>query len=79
MTTYAPPHLAQRLLGGGHHVKIQVSEAGVVALITSFYFKPVGPLLEAVLRAARRGVGVEVYHSHREARVSRYGRFKRWM
>lgn len=168
VTTYAPPHLAQRLLGGGHHVKIQVSEAGeaifgssnitrssfegwneysvavrgpvagallaslrhiggevapahlvrlervaagvpadlaleywfcnpngaqgwrgpwgwrganevtermiemldasrAVALITSFYFKPVGPLLEAVLRAARRGVRVEVYHSHREA------------
>jgi cardiolipin synthase A/B len=37
------------------------------ARITSFYFKPVGPLLDAVLRAARRGVLVEVFHSHRDA------------
>ncbi len=35
--------------------------------ITSFYFKPVAVLLEAVLRAARRGVQVEVFHSHRQA------------
>jgi cardiolipin synthase len=35
--------------------------------ITSFYFKPVEPLLAAVLRAARRGVDVEVHHSHRDA------------
>ncbi len=35
--------------------------------ITSFYFKPVGALLDAVLRAARRGVRVDVFHSHREA------------
>ena len=35
--------------------------------ITSFYFKPVAPLFEAVLRAARRGVSVEVFHSHRDA------------
>lgn len=168
VTVYAPPYRLQRLLGGGQHVKIQVSEAGealfgssnvtkssfegwnefaaavrgpvaavllesiralggpVVAAhvehltrlddgappdmafdywlcnpnaqqnwrgpfgghgrnevtdkmiemldsardtvsVTSFYFKPVGPLLEAVLRAARRGVRVEVFHSHREA------------
>lgn len=37
------------------------------ARITSFYFKPVAPLLDAVMRAARRGVLVEVFHSHREA------------
>ncbi len=37
------------------------------AAITSFYFKPVPMLLDAVLRAARRGVRVEVFHSHREA------------
>ncbi|MDA1183122.1 MAG: phosphatidylserine/phosphatidylglycerophosphate/cardiolipin synthase family protein [Acidobacteria bacterium] len=36
-------------------------------LITSFYFKPVEPLLVALLGAARRGVRVEVHHSHREA------------
>jgi cardiolipin synthase len=168
VSTYAPPCLAQRLLGGGQHVKIQVSEAGEAifgssnitassfegwneyavavrgpvagvlldsvgmlggvvapahlahlgpvapgaatdialdywfcnpnagqgwrgpfgwrgpnevtdrmiemldaartsACITSFYFKPVAPLLDAVLRAARRGVRVEVFHSHRDA------------
>ena len=35
--------------------------------ITAFYFKPVPVLMHAVLEAARRGVTVEVYHSHREA------------
>ena len=35
--------------------------------ITSFYFKPVTPLLDALLRAAGRGVGIEVFHSHRDA------------
>lgn len=35
--------------------------------ITSFYFKPVEPLLAALLAAARRGVHVEVHHSHRDA------------
>jgi cardiolipin synthase len=165
---YEPPRLAQRLLGGGHHIKIQVSDAGeaiyssgnitqssfeawneyAVALrgpvvctllesvealgvrvqpvhlkqirhtsaseiadieleywfcnpntrqgwlgpliwhgrnrvtdeiianldaakksisISSFYFKPTRALMKAVLRAARRGVCVEVFHSHRDA------------
>lgn len=35
--------------------------------ITSFYFKPVGPLLTALVDAARRGVQVDVHHSHRDA------------
>lgn len=35
--------------------------------LTSFYFKPVEPLMDAVVRAARRGVAVEVFHSHRDA------------
>lgn len=35
--------------------------------ITSFYFKPVEPLLEVLVAAAQRGVQVEVHHSHREA------------
>lgn len=35
--------------------------------ITSFYFKPVEPLLAALADAARRGVQVEVHHSHRDA------------
>ena len=37
------------------------------AWITSFYFKPVESLLAALLRAAGRGVKVEVHHSHRDA------------
>ncbi len=37
------------------------------AQITSFYFKPAPVLLDAVLRAARRGVRVAVFHSHRDA------------
>jgi cardiolipin synthase len=36
-------------------------------LITSFYFKPTEPLMAAVVRAARRGVHVELHHSHRDA------------
>jgi len=36
-------------------------------LLTSFYFKPVPPLMDAVVRAAQRGVRVEVHHSHRDA------------
>ena len=35
--------------------------------LTSFYFKPVEPLLTALVAAARRGVQVEVHHSHRDA------------
>jgi len=35
--------------------------------MTSFYFKPVEPLLASLLDAARRGVQVEIHHSHREA------------
>jgi cardiolipin synthase len=168
VTLYEPPHLVQRLVGAGHHVKIQVSDAGEAifasgnitktsfegwneyavtvrgavvrtllesyrliggtvadahlahlsdvasdapgdialeywfcnpvpmqgvfgpfgwrgpnavtdrmvemldaavasARLTSFYFKPVPVLMDAVLRAARRGVRVEVFHSHRDA------------
>ncbi len=44
-----------------------LDSARTSASITSFYFKPVRPLLDAVVRAARRGVRVEVFHSHREA------------
>lgn len=36
-------------------------------LITSFYFKPTPALMAAVQLAARRGVQVEVFHSHRDA------------
>jgi cardiolipin synthase len=44
-----------------------VDAARASVQITSFYFKPVGSLLAAVVRAARRGVQVDVYHSHRDA------------
>ena len=40
--------------------------SGTVRL-TSFYFKPVASLMTALIGAARRGVQVEVYHSHRHA------------
>ena len=35
--------------------------------ITAFYFKPVAPLMDALVGAAARGVAVEVFHSHRDA------------
>ena len=35
--------------------------------ITSFFFKPVEPLMQAVIDAAQRGVQIEVFHSHRDA------------
>ena len=35
--------------------------------LTSFFFKPIAPLMAAILDAAGRGVRVEVYHSHRDA------------
>lgn len=35
--------------------------------LTSFYFKPTRALRDAIVRAARRGVHVEVHHSHRDA------------
>lgn len=35
--------------------------------ITSFYFKPVGALVDALVAAAARGVSIEVHHSHLDA------------
>jgi len=45
----------------------RIAAAGRTIWITSFYCKPVRPLLAALVDAARRGVQVEVYHSHRDA------------
>ena len=45
----------------------QLASARRSIAITSFYFKPVEPLLAALVDAARRGVQVEVHHSHRDA------------
>lgn len=44
-----------------------IDSASTSVSITSFYFKPTGVLMDAVVRAARRGVRVEVFHSHRDA------------
>lgn len=35
--------------------------------ITSFYFKPVGAIVDALVAAAARGVRIEVHHSHLDA------------
>lgn len=45
--------------------RIEAARRSIV--ITSFYFKPVESLLAAIIRAADRGVRVEVHHSHRDA------------
>lgn len=44
-----------------------VESARTTLAITSFYFKPVPSLVRALEAAARRGVRVEVFHSHRDA------------
>jgi cardiolipin synthase len=44
-----------------------VDAARTSVWISSFYFKPVESLLSTLVRAARRGVQVEVHHSHRDA------------
>ena len=44
-----------------------VNEARETIEVTSFYFKPVPALMDALAAAAMRGVRVDVYHSHREA------------
>ncbi len=58
---------------GGLHNRLT---AEIVALIdraqhtlsiTSFYFKPAPILKAALLRACRRGVDVEIFHSHRDS------------
>ncbi len=49
------------------HIIVMLDSAKKSIRITSFYFKPTETLMQAVLRAARRGVNVEVFHSHRSA------------
>ena len=70
------PNTRQERLGPlGWHGRNKVTDgllamldaARTSVLITSFYFKPVELLLDALLSAARRGVRIEVYHSHRNA------------
>lgn len=70
------PNLSQGVLGplgwrGANPVTNRLVElidgARSSVALTSFYFKPVAPLMEAILRSARRGVRVEVFHSHRDA------------
>ncbi|HRP70174.1 MAG TPA: phosphatidylserine/phosphatidylglycerophosphate/cardiolipin synthase family protein, partial [Turneriella sp.] len=42
-------------------------EARESVFLTSFYFKPTKKLFRAMLRAARRGVKITIFHSHRAA------------
>jgi len=44
-----------------------IAEAKTSIAITSLYFKPVEPLMAALVAAARHGVDVEIHHSHRDA------------
>jgi len=44
-----------------------IADATSSIAITSLYFKPVEPLMAALVAAARRGVNVEIHHSHRAA------------
>ena len=44
-----------------------VASAQREVLISSFYFKPCDALARALLDAARRGVHIEIHHSHRDA------------
>ncbi len=44
-----------------------IEQAKTSVLLTSFYYKPVPSLFRAVVAAARRGVQIEIHHSHREA------------
>lgn len=73
---FCNPNLSQGWLGplgrlGPNEVTARMVDmldaARASARITSFYFKPAPVLRDAVLRAARRGVRVEVFHSHRDA------------
>lgn len=73
---FCNPNTAQGMFGplgwrGRNSVTDRLAEriAGAQQSIamTSFYFKPVDPLVSALVDAARRGVRVEIHHSHREA------------
>lgn len=73
---YYNPNFAQGLLGplfwGGTNSVTEkmiemIDAARRSVAITSFYFKPTRALLKTVLRAAHRGVRIEIFHSHRDA------------
>jgi cardiolipin synthase len=49
------------------HLVEMVASARTSVVLTSFYFKPVEALVAALADAARRGVHVEIHHSHRDA------------
>ncbi|MES1256496.1 MAG: phosphatidylserine/phosphatidylglycerophosphate/cardiolipin synthase family protein [Acidobacteriota bacterium] len=55
-----PNVVTDRLVG-------MVASARTSVVLTSFYFKPVEALVAALADAARRGVQVEIHHSHRDA------------
>ena len=73
---FCNPNLQQGTLGplgwrGANLVTdrmIEMMEAARQSVeLTSFYFKPVPRLMDALVAAALRGVRVEVHHSHRDA------------
>lgn len=73
---FCNPNLLQGPLGPiGWHGRNLVTDRMIAMIdaarqsihVTSFYFKPTEILMAAVMRAARRGVRVEVYHSHVKA------------
>ncbi len=73
---FCNPNIAQGVLGplgwrGRNSVTDRLAERIASAkqsiAMTSFYFKPVEPLVSALVAAASRGVQVEIHHSHREA------------
>lgn len=49
------------------HLRSLLDTAENSLCISSFYFKPTEELMRAVLSAAKRGVHVEIFHSHRDA------------
>jgi cardiolipin synthase len=73
---FCNPNLGQGALGplgwrGRNMVTDRLAEMIASArqsiLMTSFYFKPVDALVTALVDAARRGVRVDVFHSHLDA------------
>ena len=48
-------------------LRAMIDAARTSIAMTSFYFKPVDAIIEALVRAAERGVAIEVHHSHLDA------------
>lgn len=57
---HGPNSITERLLAA-------IAGARTSIALTTFYFRPTGSLMQAILRAAERGVKIEIFHSHRDA------------